>query len=266
MFVHPKSAEIQSESRMRPHINLVLSEFNRSVTVRRAADIIIATCLLVLLSPLLALAAIGVSLSSPGPTLYRARRIGRDRRQIGNSVEKVIHSHERRQENNGGREFTLYKLRTMDVGAEKVGPPITASNDKRVFPFGAWLRRTKIDELPQLINVIKGDMAIVGPRPEDPAIVRRYYRPEDLQTLQVLPGLTSPGTLYYYTDAERGLGNTDVIEEYVMNILPEKLAIDRQYLRQRSLTRDLRVVVNTMVLILRKAFAPHFFHLAAPRH
>jgi lipopolysaccharide/colanic/teichoic acid biosynthesis glycosyltransferase len=205
---------------------------------------------LVAVAPLLAVAAAGIALSSPGPILYRARRIARDRRRLdadgvptGNVVER------RREAGYRGREFIVYKLRTMHMHTSVATNPITGLNDARVFPFGALLRRTKIDELPQLLNVIRGDMALVGPRPEAPEIVRAHYRRDDLETLQVLPGLTSPGSLYYYTHCEMALREVDVTQFYAERLLPLKLGIDRVYISDATLLYDLRIVLRTIGVI-----------------
>src|SRR5262249_18512482 len=136
---------------------------------------------------------------------------------------------------------------------------ITGKNDPRVFPFGAWLRTTKIDELPQLFNVIKGDMALVGPRPEAPEIVRRHYTVDDLTTLQIAPGITSPGTLYYYTHGEAVLPSDQVVETYVRRLLPTKLALDRVYMRRPSLLYDLRMIARTMTLVIARALGRQRF-------
>ena len=143
--------------------------------------------------------------------------------------------------------------------ADGAGAPITAHNDSRVFPFGAWLRTTKIDELPQLINVIKGDMALVGPRPEAPEIVRAYYSADDRRTLQVPPGLTSPGSLYYYTHCESTLGSGDVSRLYGEELLPQKLALDRVYIANGTLFSDLRVILRTIAVILARAMGRQRF-------
>ncbi|MCB0079179.1 MAG: sugar transferase, partial [Anaerolineales bacterium] len=119
--------------------------------LRRAFDLIAATVGLLLLSPLLIVLGIAIKRGSPGPIFYRAQRIGR-----------------------GGRPFTLYKFRSMVAEADKRGPAITAAGDSRITPIGHFLRRTKLDELPQLINVVKGEMSLVGPRPEDPRYVAFY--------------------------------------------------------------------------------------------
>src|SRR5947207_15024833 len=138
-------------------------------------DVVFAGLALVVLSPLLALAALGIWRSDKGQIFYRAQLAGRD-----------------------GRPFTMYKLRTMRVDHGTFQSVITADHDPRVFRFGAWLRRAKVDELPQLINILRGEMSIVGPRPEHPSIVSRHYGPEHRELLRVRPVLTSPGTLHDY--------------------------------------------------------------------
>jgi lipopolysaccharide/colanic/teichoic acid biosynthesis glycosyltransferase len=214
-----------------------------------------ALCALAAVAPLLLIAAIGIKLSSRGPILYRPRRIARDRRLMDAGGRTSGALHERRQPGYGGREFTLFKLRTMHVNQGSASAAITGRRDPRVFPFGAFLRTTKIDELPQLLNVIRGDMALVGPRPEDPEIVRKHYRPNDLQTLQVFPGLTSPGSLYYYTRCEQLLPDANATEVYAEQLLPLKLDIDRVYMSKASLLYDARVVLSTVGVIVGKLFS-----------
>ena len=142
----------------------------------RAIDAVLALAGLVVTSPLLALSAVAVRLSSPGPVLHRAERAGR-----------------------GGVPFTMYKLRTMRVDSAGVGR-ITAGRDPRILPVGRVLRRAKLDELPQLVNVLRGEMALVGPRPEDLSIVREHYDAMMWESLDVPPGVTSPGSLHYFAD------------------------------------------------------------------
>lgn len=176
--------------------------------------------LLVLVMPLLVVAAAGVLIASPGPVFYRADRIGRD-----------------------GRPFQMFKLRTMHVATG--GSVITSKGDKRIFPLGGILRRLKLDELPQFWNVVVGDMSIVGPRPEDPKIVREHYTPWMLETLRVRPGITSMGSIYYYAEGESLIDDSDPERCYVERILPRKLAVDRAYLERAGFLRDLWCVLLT---------------------
>jgi len=206
------------------------------VTAKRVLDIVLAGTALVAVAPVLAVAALGIRLAGPGPILYRAQRVGQH-----------------------GRVFTMYKLRTMRA---RQGSPvvITAKDDPRVFPFGAFLRRAKLDELPQLYNVLRGDMAIVGPRPEDPSMVARFYAPLHHETLRVPPGLTCPGSIYAYTHGEAQLDAGDPERCYGERLLPLKLALDLVYLRQASLGYDLALIARTgwmlgTALLGRRAFA-----------
>lgn len=195
--------------------------------VRRLVDVMLAGGALLCCVPVLGLAAIGIKLSSPGPICYRARRIGRH-----------------------GREFTMYKLRTMHVATASAQRRITAQQDERIFPFGAWLRRTKLDELPQCWNILRGEMAVIGPRAEDPVIVAQHYTAAQRETLTVRPGLSSPGSLYYYTHGEAQLAGDAAESYYLEQVLPLKLALDTIYLRKASLGGDLRVMARTVVTIL----------------
>lgn len=191
--------------------------------VKRLIDVVVASAALLVLSPLFLLAAVGIRLSSPGPVLFRAKRVGRN-----------------------GTVFEMYKFRTMTAGRAPLASTITAKHDPRVFPFGVWLRRCKIDELPQLFNILKADMAVVGPRPEDPTIVDTYYAPVHIETLSVLPGLASPGSLYNFTHGEHRLAAEDPERCYVERLLPTKLALDTVYVREASLLYDLTIVVRTL--------------------
>src|SRR6266513_2715569 len=189
---------------------------------KRLLDLLLAGLGLALVVPVLAVAALGLRLSSPGPLLYRARRVGRD-----------------------GVEFTMFKLRTMrGAGGDRDqrGGRISGPDDPRVFPFGSWLRRTKIDELPQLVNVLRGEMSLVGPRPEDPEIVARHYAPVHHQTLRVRPGLASPGSLYHYTHGEAQLTGADPEAVYVARLLPFTLALEGVYVRHASLHYDITIM------------------------
>ncbi len=207
------------------------------MTAKRALDVILAGVALLAAAPVLAVAAVGIRLAGPGPILYRAQRVGRH-----------------------ARRFTMYKLRTMRV-RQAFASAITANDDPRVFPFGALLRRAKLDELPQLYNILRGDMAIVGPRPEDPGMVERFYAPLHHETLRVLPGLTSPGSIYAYTHGEAQLDMRDPDGCYGERLLPLKLALDLVYVRRASLGYDLALIARTAwmlgtALLGRRAFPP----------
>ncbi len=191
--------------------------------IKRGFDLLVSSVALFLLSPLLLALLLLVKLSSRGPVLHRGERIGRR-----------------------GRSFRLLKFRSMLVGVG--GPRLTRSRDPRVTRVGALLRRTKLDELPQLLNVLKGDMSLVGPRPEDPDYVR-LYSPQQRRILEVRPGITSEASIRY-RDEERELSGEDWEATYRNRILPEKLRIDLEYLERRSFTSDLGVLVRTMISLL----------------
>ena len=201
---------------------------------KRLFDVVVAALGLVVAAPVLVVAAVGIRLSSRGPILHRARLVGRD-----------------------GRLFTMYKLRTMHLGGS--GSVITAERDPRVFAFGRPLRRLKIDELPQLLNVLRGEMSLVGPRPQHPAIVTRHYAPEHWETLRVRPGLASPGSLYDSTHGEPLLGSVDPERTYVERLLPIVLALDLVYVHRASLRYDATVVARTLRLIASAAVGRRTF-------
>ena len=206
------------------------------MTVRRLVDALLAGVALVVAAPLLALAAVGIRRASPGPVLYRAERVGR-----------------------GGRPFIMYKLRTMHIRRRSDASRITEAHDPRVFPLGAWLRALKVDELPQLFNVVKGEMAIVGPRPEDPAIVARHYDALGRETLAVRPGLASPGSIYSSTHGDAFLTGKDPEAAYTARLLPLKLALDAVYVRHASLAYDVRIVGRTLWVIVATLGGRHRF-------
>lgn len=196
--------------------------------VRRLFDLALAIPALMCIAPVLLLAALGIRWSSPGPVLYRAARIGLN-----------------------GRVFTMFKLRTMHVRAV-AGSSITSAGDPRVFTVGRYLRAFKIDELPQLLNIVRGDMSIVGPRPEAPDIVARYYTADDMRSLEVRPGLTSPGSIFYYTHGEQLLADGDAEQYYVTRLLPLKMRLDLDYIARASLAGDVMVILRTAFVLLRK--------------
>ncbi|HUW94340.1 MAG TPA: sugar transferase, partial [Anaerolineae bacterium] len=147
-----------------------------------------------------------------------------------------------------GRPFLMYKFRTMVVGAEKRGPAVTYRDDPRITGAGRFLRRAKLDELPQLLNVLRGEMSLVGPRPEDPSYVA-FYTPEQRLALSVKPGITGPTQLEYRDEASM-LQGEGVDEEYVTRLMPEKLKLDLEYVRDRSLLLDLKILWRTATTML----------------
>ena len=185
-------------------------------TARRVVDLLVAGAALLIVGPLLALLALAVRLTSPGPAFFRQTRVGL-----------------------GGRPFVLLKLRTMRDGA--AGPRVTGVGDARVTPLGARLRRWKLDELPQLLNVLRGDMTLVGPRPEMPEYLARLGR-VGRDYAAAKPGLADAATLAFYDEADMLAGAADPERLYLERILPEKARLSVEYARARTLASDLRLV------------------------
>jgi len=195
------------------------------VPAKRFFDVAVVVGASVFAVPLAAIAAVGIKISDRGPVLYRAARAGR-----------------------GGDQFEIVKFRTMRVQADEQSQ-ITSRHDTRVFPFGRALRKLKIDELPQLWNVLVGQMSIVGPRPEALDIVHAYYAPEHLRTLDVSPGLASPGSIYNYTHGEQLLEAADPERDYAEKLLPLKLGLELVYVEHASLVYDLKIILRTAKVI-----------------
>jgi lipopolysaccharide/colanic/teichoic acid biosynthesis glycosyltransferase len=209
----------------------------RSEVLNRSVNVLIAALALALLSPILFLVAIAVRLTSRGPVLYKQTRVGLDRRRA-----RVDALFDRRKEDNGGRIFTIYKFRSMYVDAEATSGAVWATReDPRVTPVGRFLRRTRLDELPQLVNVIKGDMNIVGPRPERPSIFARLR--EDITEYplrqRARPGITGWAQINHTYDAS--------IED-----VRTKVRYDLEYLQRQSLAEDLKIMVKTVPVMLFK--------------
>ncbi len=223
-----------------------LSERDR--LVKRLLDVSVATVLLVLLSPVMLIVAVLVRLSSPGPIIFRQVRVGlnrrrpeRDRRQRREppaETDRRRHR-DRRQEFAYGMPFTLYKFRTMYVDAEKQGARLATRDDPRITPIGRILRKTRLDELPQLVNVIRGEMSLVGPRPERPEFIERLSEeiPDYLQRLCLKPGVTGLAQILngYDTDLES---------------VRRKVALDLLYLQNCCLANDLKILWRTIGVVL----------------
>jgi lipopolysaccharide/colanic/teichoic acid biosynthesis glycosyltransferase len=203
---------------------------------KRVFDILASLAAMIVLSPVFLAAAIGILLSSPGPVLYRAKRAGR-----------------------GGTPFVMHKFRTMSVAQGPRASAITASQDARVFAFGKLLRRLKIDELPQLFDVLRGEMSVVGPRPEDIRIVQERFAPEHWETLSVRPGLASPGSIFNYTHGESLVGAEDPERDYLEKLLPVKLALEIVYVRRVCLWYDVQIIGRSIAAIVLIALGKKHF-------
>ncbi len=194
---------------------------------KRIFDIICAGLGLLVLSPVLALVALAVRATSRGPVLFRQERVGRF-----------------------GRSFRILKFRTMVPEAEAQGRQLTAAGDSRITPIGQLLRASKLDELPQLINVIRGEMALVGPRPEVPRYVARYTE-EQRRVLEVRPGITDWASIAYRHESEILARAEDPEKTYLEDIMPHKIALNLAYLqRRRGVLSDLEVVLRTLRAVL----------------
>jgi lipopolysaccharide/colanic/teichoic acid biosynthesis glycosyltransferase len=193
---------------------------------KRVFDICAASLGLAVTFPLLCIIGVLVKMSSPGEIIYRGRRVGKY-----------------------GRPFLLYKFRTMIRGADSCGPLITAGDDARITPIGRLLRRTKLDELPSLWNVIKGDMSLVGPRPENERSTVLYTQ-EQRTILTIRPGITSFASIKYRKEEELLAGAKD-LEAIYYDIMQDKLRLELDYLKTRSLWLDLKILARTFVALCR---------------
>ena len=196
--------------------------------MKRLLDLALSGAGLVMASPILLAAAIAVKVETGGPAFYTGKRVGKD-----------------------GRTFRIFKLRTMQPGADQQGPAVTAGNDPRITTVGRILRRTKVDELPQLLNVLRGDMSLVGPRPEHPEFVARYT-PEQRRVLAVRPGITGPAALAFVDEEERLRGD-DPEAAYLAHLMPQKLAVDLEYVESATVGGDLRILGRTLLVVARRA-------------
>jgi lipopolysaccharide/colanic/teichoic acid biosynthesis glycosyltransferase len=195
--------------------------------MKRLFDIISSLVGLIFISPIFLVVPILIKFDSKGPVFFKQWRIGK-----------------------GGRPFKIYKFRTMVQDAEKVGSLITAENDQRITGIGKLLRRYEIDELPTLINVMKGDMSIVGPRPEVPKYLHHYDR-KYREVLSVRPGITDLGTLSFRDEAKY-LNAQNYEDTYETEILPKKLDLYLEYVHHKSFLFDLRIILKTIALISRQ--------------
>lgn len=196
--------------------------------IKRIFDIVCSVCGLLILCPLLLWIAWRIKHEDAGQVFYRGERIGLD-----------------------GHPFRIFKFRTMVIDAEKLGGSSTSDNDPRITVIGRFLRKFKLDELPQLINVIKGDMSLVGPRPE----VKKFtdmYTNEEKVILTVRPGITDWASIWNHDEGALLAGSTDPDRDYVENIRPEKIRLQLKYVGEQSLLTDIRIIFLTLKAIIMK--------------
>ena len=193
---------------------------------KRLFDLAVAALGLLLLAPLLVLLALAVRVDSPGPVLFRQERVGRH-----------------------GVAFRIHKFRTMRVDAGASGPAVTVDRDPRVTRVGRWLRHYRLDELPQLVDVLRGRMSLVGPRPELPRFVAHYPAALRAAVLSVRPGITDPATLAHIDEAALLARSADPERDYIEKVLPPKLRLQAEYAARATLRSDLGVLLRTLRVV-----------------
>lgn len=198
---------------------------------KRCFDLLFAVCFLVVFFPVYLISWLIIKITSPGPAIYKAERVGK-----------------------GGKLFKCYKFRSMRLDSGRVRLT-TLENDERIFPFGKFIRKTKIDEMPQVVNILKGEMSVVGPRPEDKENADKVYVGEFVHILDVKPGLTSTASLYDYTHGEK----FEDEESYEKEFMPKKLKLELYYVNHRSFWYDIVLVLRTAWLIILKTCGKNDF-------
>lgn len=198
-----------------------MSKINQGI--KRIFDFVVSLVGVIVISPILLIVAIAIKIDSKGNVLFLQKRVGRN-----------------------GKPFYIYKFRTMVTDAEKLGKQITVGKDNRITKVGAFLRKYKIDELPQLLNVVKGDMSLVGPRPEVPRYVELYSE-EERRVLEVRPGITDLASLRY-KDENDILGKVENPEEYYINvIMKDKLKLNLEYIEKSNILLDISLIFKTII-------------------
>ena len=207
-------------------IAAVLEKRKLQLVLKRAMDIVISGCALLVIWPVLLLIALAIKIDDPGPVFYRQVRVGKD-----------------------GKEFRIFKFRTMVVDADKKGLQITVGRDNRITRVGRLLRKTKLDELAQLINVFVGEMSFVGPRPEVPRYVN-LYTPYQRQVLLVRPGITDYASIAYRNENDLLEGAQDPERMYIDVIMPAKIELNMKYLHEISPVADIRLILSTIAAVI----------------
>ena len=205
----------------------VLARRKPQLIAKRAMDIVLSACALAILWPLLLLIALAIWIDDPGPVFYRPVRVGRN-----------------------GKTFRIFKFRSMVMDADKKGLAITVGRDSRITRVGTVLRKTKLDELAQLLNVILGQMSFVGPRPEVPKYVE-LYTPYQRQVLLVRPGITDYASIAYRNENDLLAGAPNPEAMYIEQIMPDKIELNMKYLREISPLADIRLILKTIVAVIK---------------
>lgn len=195
--------------------------------VKRGFDVLFSFLGLIILFPVFLIVAVLTKLEDGGPVFYRGVRVGQH-----------------------GRLFRIFKFRSMVVDAERIGGPSTADDDPRVTGIGEFLRKYKLDELPQLLNVLMGDMSLVGPRPEVPLEVETYSA-EERRIVGVKPGITDYATLFFHDEGEILRGSTNPHQTYREKIRPEKLRLALKYVDERCFWVDLKIIIDTLLTLVK---------------
>ncbi|MCI1965825.1 MAG: sugar transferase [Oscillospiraceae bacterium] len=203
-----------------------LNKKRGTLALKRAGDIAASLIILLICSPVLLLLALAVKLDSPGPVFYRQVRVGRY-----------------------NKDFKIFKFRTMVQNADKIGPAVTTGGDTRVTRVGKLIRRCRLDEFSQLLNVLNGTMSLVGPRPE----IRRYvdaYGPDGMATLLVRPGITAPSSIAFKDEDRLLVASGDPDKIYIEQILPPKTELNLKYLRDLSIGEDIKIMFQTVAAVI----------------
>jgi lipopolysaccharide/colanic/teichoic acid biosynthesis glycosyltransferase len=196
--------------------------------LKRIFDFLVSLFGLIIFSPLFLIIAILIKLDSEGPVFYRGERIGKD-----------------------GKPFRIFKFRTMVKNAEELGGPSTSADDPRLTKIGKFLRKYKLDELPQLINVLKGEMSLVGPRPEVKMYVDMLKSEEKEKILSLKPGMTDLASLWDFHEEEVLKGSKDPEKTYMEKIRPKKIQLQLEYVKNRSFLLDLKIIFKTLIRLIK---------------
>ena len=219
--------ENMKNEKVREYYNILQSK-KYSLIFKRIFDLIFSIFFALISSPLMLIVAVIIKLYSPGKIIFKQKRV-----------------------TEGGRVFEIFKFRTMVENAEKLGAQVTTGEDLRITKCGKWLRKLRIDEFPQIFNIIKGDLSFVGPRPEVVRYVKEYT-PEMLATLLIPAGVTSTASILYKDEAKLLENAKNPDEVYIQEILPEKMKYNLDYIKKFGIIYDFKVIIKTVIAVLAK--------------